>query len=171
MRIVFDGVDRDDKQSLWKISYHEEGEGAEENKIVLLAPFSMMDWRAAEYNIPPTDIDTLIDIMMLEQYISVDFFNGPNSLFNAPSIEIARTAYLAEIVRLKLLYRVSTRTKNHPLAAVRDSHTPSDPLDMAHKGMTVLFNRQFTGAEQLDPAVATVLSNFRDALQIQQGKV
>jgi hypothetical protein len=125
-----------------------------------------MDWRAAEYNIPPTDIDTLVDILVLEQYIAPEFFNGPNSLFNAPTIAEARAAYVAEIVRLKLLYRVSTRTKDHPLAVVRQAHIPSEPIDMAYKGMTVLFNRHMSGAEQLDPAVATVLSNFRDAVQV-----
>jgi hypothetical protein len=170
MRIVFDDVVKNDQQKQWEIKYHEEGDGARVlgdgswQTIIRVAAFSMMDWRAAEYNIPPSDINTLIDIIVLEQYVTSDFFNGPNSLFNAPTVGEARQAYLAEIVRLKLLYRVSTRTKDNPLQIVRNNLEPSDPLDMAVKGMSVLMNRQVTGAEMLDPAVATVLTNFQSSM-------
>jgi hypothetical protein len=179
MRItILDATRRDDLNS-WIIEFKEEFTEEEKAElpewrtasgktVKLMAPLDTMEWRAAEYNLEIHDINTLIDIMVCEQYIQQGFFESENSLFNAPDIETARVTYLAEITRIKLLYRVSTRGKTNPLNTVREKVEFNSGV-MAVKAMETLLLRHEKGSQVLDPAVHTVLSRFRDNLRFEDG--
>ncbi|MCX4813695.1 hypothetical protein OG601_24150 [Streptomyces sp. NBC_01239] len=101
--------------------------------------------RAAEYDIDPMDVDTLLDIVLHEQFVNPDdddkvtagmrspalknqgkFRKGdlmPTNLFNAPTIEHARDAHLARIdYAKKNKVQVSVPKKNNPLDAVKIRH-------------------------------------------------
>jgi hypothetical protein len=179
MRITILGATRREDLNAWLIQFKEEFTDEEKidipewrsapgKTVKLLAPLDTMEWRAAEYNLDPSDINTLIDILVCEQYVQQDFFQSGNSLFNAPDIETARAAYLSEIARIKLLYRVSTRGKEHPLNVIREKVEFNSGV-MAVKAMETLLLRHDKGSQVLDPAVHTVLSRFRDNLRFEDG--
>lgn len=70
-----------------------------------------MEWRAAEFGIPASDLNTLLDIVLMEPYLTdAEIAQGP-SLLNATTIAEAREAHLARIVSAKLRLRVSTQSK------------------------------------------------------------
>lgn len=74
-------------------------------------PKDIFEWRAAEYDIDPADMDTLVDIVLAEPFLdSSDYANG-EGLHDAPDIASARTAHKARCARGKLRGRITTRGK------------------------------------------------------------
>lgn len=122
-------------------------------KHAYVFPKTTLELRAAEYDIDPGDIETLLDIVMHEQFVhspgggypdaaaqqgmlspavasSAEARKGqmvPTDLFNAATIKHARDAHLARVEHAK-----QTRGRVHPPA-----HGP-DPLDRirAEHGIT-----------------------------------
>lgn len=164
MKITITDVEKDDKQSRWVISWTETDNEGNEKPVKLAMPLDMLEWRAAEYNIDPSDMNTLIDIAVCETYVPQAFYESPEGLFNAPDITTAREAYLKQIAKVKLDYRVSTRAKGSPLELIKSTHT-HDSARMAYKGLNTLLIRHEIGAQELDPAVHSVLLRFREAAQ------
>jgi hypothetical protein len=124
--------------------------------------------RAAEYGIDPSRIDVLLDIIVCERFITNEWWNGDDHLFAAGSIDEARRLYLAEIARIKLKYRISTRrragsTVPHPLQVLRDAHSWK-PADLALKTMGVLLYRHREGVQELEPTVVKSLLYMEQAL-------
>ncbi|MGR4847918.1 hypothetical protein [Streptomyces sp. LARHCF252] len=101
--------------------------------------------RAAEFEIDPTDTDTLLDVVMHEQFINPNddelatkgmrspalknsgkFRAGelvPTNLFNAVSIEDARAAHLARVdYAKKNKVQISMPKANNPLDVVKVRH-------------------------------------------------
>lgn len=74
-------------------------------------PKDIFEWRAAEYGIDPSDMDTLIDIVLSEPFLVESDYSSGESLHDAPSIAAARTAHLARCVQGKLRGRITTRGK------------------------------------------------------------
>lgn len=68
--------------------------------VHLKFPIDTLEWRAAEYQIEPTETDLLMDIVLYERYIE----RGPDELpdlWTAPSIEEARTRHVARMKEAK----------------------------------------------------------------------
>ena len=86
-------------------------------------PKDILEWRAAEYGIDPSDVDTLLDIVITEPYLSAEDWVGPKLYDEGVTTEEARAAHLARCAKVKLTHRVSTRArKDSPLQHVRDKH-------------------------------------------------
>lgn len=86
-------------------------------------PKDVFEWRAAEYGIDPTDMDTLVDIVLVEPFISPGDMKAGEMLHDAPTIAEARQAHLARCSRAKLRARITTRT-----AALRNAGGLLDQL-------------------------------------------
>lgn len=63
-------------------------------------PADTLEWRAAEYDIDPTDLDTLLDIVIYEPYME-DADRPDMLLHDATSVEEARTYHLSRIQKVK----------------------------------------------------------------------
>lgn len=74
-------------------------------------PKDIFEWRAAEYGIDPTDMDTLIDIVLSEPFLQDDDYVIGEGLHDAPSVEIAREAHKSRCAKGKLRGRITTRGK------------------------------------------------------------
>lgn len=74
-------------------------------------PKDIFEWRAAEYDIDPTDMDTLVDIVLSEPYLEDSDYTPGEGLFDAPDLTIAREAHKARCARGKLRGRITTRGK------------------------------------------------------------
>ena len=165
MRIVITEARKDDKLNRWEIRWEEHRDDGTIQPVGLATPIDTMEWRAAEYNIPASDINTLIDVMICERYMGPEVVGDPDTgLFTAPDIETARVAYLAKVAEIKLKYRLSTRIKGGPLDVVR-SQADHDPERLAVKGMHVVLARHNNGAQVLDPAVHAVLASIQELIQ------
>lgn len=71
-------------------------------------PDDTLEWRAAEYEIDPTDLDTLLDIVLYEPHLPAD--DQPElSLHHAPTVKSARDRHLARIEAI-----LGTRPGNRP---------------------------------------------------------
>jgi hypothetical protein len=85
-------------------------------------PLEALEWRAAEYAIPLTDADTLIDIIVHERLLT----EPQAALQAAPTAEAARTAHLQQIQDVKdTLAHVRPRPAKHGsdvLQTLRDAH-------------------------------------------------
>lgn len=170
MKIVITEARKDEKLNRWEIRWEEHHDDGSIQPVGLVTPLDTMEWRAAEYNIPANDINTLIDVMICERYMGPEVVsNEDTGLFNAPDIETARVAYLAKVAEIKLKYRITTRTKGGPLDTVR-SLAEHDAERMAVKGLHVLLARHNNGAQVLDPAVHTVLASIQEHLVVVEGK-
>lgn len=155
----------------WIISITETHDDAELHPPVrMVLPTDVMMWRAAEYNLPTTDMDTLVDIMVCEQYVHMDHYQSEVGLFNAPDIKTAREEYLKAIAAVKLKYRISTRGAKHPLNAVR-TDAKYNPGAMAMMGMDVLMIRHNSGVEELPESVHTIFNRVREASEVNDGGV
>ena len=58
-------------------------------------PKDVFEWRAAEYDIDPADMDTLLDVVLSEPFIDPGDVKPGERLHDAPTIEEARRAHLA----------------------------------------------------------------------------
>lgn len=63
-------------------------------------PDDILETRAAEYHIEPTEVDLLMDIVLYEQFLEPEG-DLPPLLFRAGSVEEARQGYIATILALK----------------------------------------------------------------------
>lgn len=74
-------------------------------------PKDIFEWRAAEYDIDPSDMDTLVDIVLSEPFLeNADFVPG-QCLFDALTLEEARESHKARCAKGKLRGRITTRGK------------------------------------------------------------
>lgn len=160
---VKDGDPKEGHSGWWYVdSEIEMGDGSILFKRHVM-PKDILEWRAAEYGIPPNDYDTLVDIVMAEPYIDADWYHSDKSLFYAPTIEEARANYLAKVAEVKLEKRISTRGKDHPLNFIK-RNAAHNPMSMAIKAMSVLMQRHEFGTQEQDPEVVRVFLNFREAI-------
>lgn len=137
---------------------------------VVQMPHDQVLYRAAEYGIDPNDIDTLLDVVVCERFITREWWAGDDHLFAAGSIDEARRLYLIEIARIKLKYRISTRSADkseagHPLNILRNAHVWK-PADLALKTMGTLLLRHRNGAQALEPTVLKSLLYMESALAV-----
>lgn len=65
-------------------------------------PTDTMEWRAAEYGLDPSDVDTLLEIVLAEPHLDPDPDDATRSLFAAATIEEARDHHLKKIRKIKV---------------------------------------------------------------------
>lgn len=162
-KITIDEVVNEPKNNRWLIYQTIELGDGSTRPYLQVSPYDQMEWRAAEYNINPSDLNTLIDIMICEQFIKSEWYHTDKSIWNSPTIENAREALISEIAQIKLKYRISTRAKDSPLQHVRSTAEHSSAR-MAVKGLETLLQRHERGVEELNPAVLSVLLRFKENL-------
>jgi hypothetical protein len=86
-------------------------------------PYDTLEWRAAEYGIDPSDVDTLMDIVLAEPYLTAADWAEGSRLHDADTIEQARADHIARCAKVKLLHRISTRGKAaDALRPARENH-------------------------------------------------
>jgi hypothetical protein len=188
MRVIIDKVERD--AGVWRVEVREVLEAKEELRptylvvdgvreqvmekigderpVLIVRPVETLAWRAAEYGIPREDINTLLDIMVLEGYITREWWHEGVNIWNAATVDEAKARYLAEIARLKWALRLSTRPsgkKPHPTDPIR-VETNLHPADLALKSMQVILHRHREGVQIQDPHVAQALVNMERALAV-----
>ncbi|GAA2618699.1 hypothetical protein SMC26_40260 [Actinomadura fulvescens] len=120
----------------WYVTYQR----TDGSSIAHVFPADTLEWRAAEYGIDPTDVDTLLDIVLHEPFLA-DPAPDAITLYNAPTIDDARAAHLARIDAVKTEVQIVTapaarglRTAD-PFAVIR-----AEPLSLdavAEKAHTV----------------------------------
>lgn len=65
-------------------------------------PADTLEWRAAEYGIDPTDLDTLLDMVLSEPFLDPDPEDAALSLFGAPDISRARVHHLKKVAQVRV---------------------------------------------------------------------
>lgn len=103
-------------------------DSGEEEESCHTLPLDTMEWRAAEYGIDPSDVETLLDIVLVEPYLTPGEWSEGFRLGDAPTIEVARQDHIARIAKAKLRLRISTRKIDPEARAARSEAAPGDPL-------------------------------------------
>jgi hypothetical protein len=143
-------VTREGKK-FWQIDKREyDGEG-NHGDVRLVMPHDTPVWRAAEYGFDPGNVNTLVDIVICEDYVSPEFWAGQKTLFTAATIAEAREVYLAEITNIKLKFRISTRAKGGVLDEMRRIVANPPPQDLVIKSLPVILERHRSGVQEMDP--------------------
>lgn len=115
---------------VWEM--HELREDGTKGLVVL--PKTTLDWRAAEYGIDPTDVDTLLDIILHERYVPTqqDELRDPALkakalpwLLEAENTAEARKHHMARIRRARYQFKVKGESVYDP---IRSGHTPNHDL-------------------------------------------
>src|SRR4051812_40794763 len=97
MKVIIDDVQLEEKDGLWRISVREvlepgdelrvgyrmvdgkreefQEEVGHEREVIIIRPRETLAWRASEYGIDKDDLNTLIDITILEGYISREWWH------------------------------------------------------------------------------------------------
>lgn len=65
-------------------------------------PVDTPEWRAAEYDLDPSDMDTLLEIVLAEPHLDPDPDDSTLSLFDADTIEKARDHHLKKVRKVKV---------------------------------------------------------------------
>lgn len=110
-----------------------------------IMPTAALEWRAAEYGIDPTDVDTLLDIILHEPHMPTvdDPQQGPRyadsgpDLWQADNTDTAREAHLARIKTCPVRIDVQGA---RGLDTIRNGHQP-DPDRLRGMRETVDTNR------------------------------
>lgn len=94
-------------------------------------PEDTLEWRAAEYQILPTEVDLLMDIVLYERFIEEE--PGRPDLWTATTTEEARERYVAKVMEAKQRNRPagpnSWRTQAQRIARLKESGLPQFWLD------------------------------------------
>lgn len=141
---------------IWRVVL-DKGDGTTHLQIM---PQDILEWRAAEYDIDPTDVDTLFDIVIHEPFIdswndaaaaagmtspavrSTEFARKgeqvPTDLFNATTIEEAREAHLVRITdakenRVSVVIPQAKGRSVDPLEVIRRDHQARPEMIAAMK--------------------------------------
>ena len=104
------------------------------DRIAHVLPVDILETRAAEYSIDPADIDTLLEIVLYENYLPPQEPDDPTALHNAETIQEARDALITRVRTLRGAGKIEGRLGQSELKAagprakvLRDSGE-EDPL-------------------------------------------
>lgn len=127
-------------------------------------PPDTLEWRAAEYGIDPSDVDTLMDIVLAEPYLTDQHWATGSQLHDANTIDQARADHIARCAAVKLAHRMSTRGKAaEPLRAVREHHE-MHPEALAMKRELVARGREQHRQARIVDREQDRLNDLRQAL-------
>lgn len=104
-------------------------------KGVHMMPKSTLDFRAAEYGVDPTDVDTLMTMILHEPYMVDEEPTAQNPtplapLLLADSTTSAREAHMARVKKCSAQFDVKG---SKGLDAIRKAHKPNPDLIRAHR--------------------------------------
>ena len=109
------------------------------DKIAHALPVDILETRAAEYGIDPTDTDTLLEIVLYENYLPPQEPDDPTTLYNAETVQEARDALITRVRTLRGAGKIEGRLGQSELKAagprakvVRDSGE-EDPLEFVKR--------------------------------------
>lgn len=119
------GEAHSDGSGHWIIAKRVEHDDGMVEEGVFILPEDVLEWRAAEYGIDPSDLDTLFDLVIAEFFIQPDDGDGP-TLFETDDVDEARQAHLQRVSRAKWRHRISTRSKDHPATPVKGQFVMDD---------------------------------------------
>lgn len=87
-------------------------------------PHSTLGWRSAEYGIDPTDIDTLIHVVIHEHHMFDLTHTDPTFLWNTDQ-ETARKAHLRRVG--EVMAKVTHHDPDNHLDVIRKAWDPTHP--------------------------------------------
>ena len=131
-------------------------------------PKDIFEWRAAEYGIDPTDMDTLIDIVLSEPFLGDSDYLPGETLYDAPDIDTARNAHKSRCARGKLRGRITTRgkiaSKDGVLHKVRTESLMDDAvLEVKREHV----QKQRMSSRQVQPRLMAMQSGEQRALELR----
>lgn len=89
-------------------------------------PVSTPTWRIAEYGFDPNDLDTILDIIIHEQFMDFGLPDDLPTLSTAKHQQEAREAHIERIRRLKVNHTEvvphGDSHREHPLQIIRNNH-------------------------------------------------
>lgn len=159
MKISFTGA-VDDGAGHWVVSRVITHDDGTEEHGVHIFPYDTMEWRAAEYAIDPDDTATLLDIVLMEPYLTEADSNPALALHAAPTLEDARAAHVARCAAVKLRHRISTRGHPH-LDRIR-TESPLHQEVVAVKRDIVEAHRARHRAQRLTPLRVDLEARLRE---------
>lgn len=125
---------RDDGRGHWVIDRVTTLDDGSKELGVYVMPLDTLEWRAAEYGIDPSDVDTLMDVVLAEHHLTPEEHGHVPVLFTADTVDEARRAHLAACAAAKLRCRISTRGSDHVLNRVKTgSPMHPDAINMKRK--------------------------------------
>lgn len=133
-------------------------EGVQRMELQIFAP-ETLEWRAGEYGIDPTDIDTLIDIVLYENHTEV-----PRPLWNAPDRATARAQLLSGIQNTKASVKrrsVAAPTKANRRNALSSAGVDQVYVDAAEEDPVEVIKRTC----RIDPEVVAVIREHVDRMR------
>lgn len=141
----------------WQIVKLVEDDAGTTKKYLHVIDPVMLHLRAAEYDIDPRDIDTLLDLILCEPHFTPaeDDPQSPDFLFNAPTVAHARTVRMetAKAVKARIGLETQDATgKGHPLDVIRRGHEVHDEL---HGMFVEIVRQQRARAKRAKTAHAT----------------
>jgi hypothetical protein len=164
MRVQF-GQATEDGQGHWSVEVTRIEDDGTVTTGCHVFPTDTLEWRAAEYGIDPSDVDTLMDIVLVEPYLTDDHWQAGSRLHDADTIEQARADHLARCAQAKLACRMSTRGKSaEPLRAVRERHDMHPEALEMKREMVRRGREQHRTARALQSRDAERVAGLREAL-------
>lgn len=129
-KVIYSG-EHSVRTDLWELHIQRE-DGV---KGVHMMPKMILDLRAAEYGIDPTDVDTLMSVVLHEPYMPVEEPTAEDPdpiapLMKAQSTTEAREAHLAKVKNCRVQFDIKG---SKGLDAIRKAHKPNPDLIRAHK--------------------------------------
>jgi len=107
-------------EPLWFIDHDIEGGSS----WMYIFPHSRLQWRVAEYNLDPNDIDKLIEVAIYEFHMTDNVHSNPTHLWNTDEAT-ARQAHLGRVEAAKS--RVVHLDPNNQLDVIRRAWNPHHP--------------------------------------------
>lgn len=133
-------------------------DGTQRMELQIFAP-ETLEWRAGEYGIDPTDVDTLVDIVLYENHMEV-----PRPLWNAPDRATARAQLLSGLQSTKASTQkksVAALTKANRRNALSAAGVDQVYVDAAEQD-PIEFIKQTC---RIDPEVVLVIRDHIDKVR------
>jgi len=136
-----DIVDRDD-QELFVMSI-EFLKGEELQRIIMVRPVDVFETRVAEYDLDPDDIETIIEVIFYETFLTLEDEDKSKTLHFADTKAIARKEYLKRVRKMCDAGRVIGIPGNSPyvptthLDVVVASSGEEDPLEFLKRELVM----------------------------------
>jgi hypothetical protein len=116
-----DIVDRND-QELFVMSV-EYLQGEEPHRVAMIRPTDVFETRVAEYDLDPDDIETILEVIFYEMFLTIEEEDKSKTLHIAPTKEIARKEYMRRIRKMCDNGKLIGMTGNSP-------YVPTTPGDV-----------------------------------------
>lgn len=140
MKLTVTNVDRVMQSSgpHWMVKYtvqREKGEellfghriSPEHDVFLHLFPEERISTLVGEYNLDPTDMDEVMDLLLSEPF--VDESDGEPTLYSGAEPEVVKEAHLRRCAKAKLAIKLSTRGVQNPVEMVRSAPLNSDLVE------------------------------------------